>query len=86
MDERSGLVGRGGVLGGHIGSVQEWRDPSTWLSASAAAAGEGRGADKVRAPAESIEAAALRLSAGGGRRDRARNHRNTFSRRRKNEG
>lgn len=60
--------------------MQEWRDPSTWLSASAAAAGEG-GADKVRAPAESIEAAP-----GGGWRDRARNHRNTFSRRRKNEG
>lgn len=44
MDEKSG--GRGG------GSVREWRDPSTGLSASAAAglmlAGEGNGeADKV---------------------------------------
>lgn len=31
------------MLGGHGASVQEWRDPSTWLSASAAAAGEGGG-------------------------------------------
>lgn len=63
MDERSG--------GGHGGSVREWRDPSTWLSASAAAglmlAGEGNGgADKVWAPTESIEPTALHLSLEGG--------------------
>lgn len=51
--------------------MREWRDPSTWLSASAAAelmlAGEGNGgADKVRAPAESIEPTALHLSPEGG--------------------
>lgn len=38
------VVGGGaGVLGGHGGAVQEWRDPSTWLRASAAAAGKGGG-------------------------------------------
>lgn len=40
------VVGGTGVLGGHGGAVQEWRDPSTWLRASAAAAGKG-GGDKV---------------------------------------
>lgn len=45
------------------GSVREWRDPSAWLSASAAAAAAGLmpagerngGADKAWVPAESIE-------------------------------
>lgn len=63
-----------GVRGGHGGSVREWRYPSTWLSASAAAAaaglmlaGEGNGrADKVWAPTESIEPTALHLSLEGG--------------------
>lgn len=53
--------------------MREWHDPSTWLSASAAAAsglmlpGEGNGgADKVWAPTESIEATVLHLSLEGG--------------------
>lgn len=52
--------------------MREWHDPSTWLSASAAAAGlmlagEGNGrADKVWAPTESIEPTALHLSLEGG--------------------
>lgn len=50
-----------------------WCDPSTGLSASAASglmlAGEGNeGADKVWAPAESIEPTALHLSLKDGRR------------------
>lgn len=50
---------------------EEWCDPSTGLSASAAAglmlAGEGNGrADKVWAPTESIEPTALHLSLKGG--------------------
>jgi len=57
--------------GEHGGSVTEWCDPSSGLSASAAAgqmlAGEGNGgADKVWAPAESIEPTALHLSQEGG--------------------
>lgn len=54
-----------GAWGGE-GSVQDWHDPSTWLSA-AASAGEGNGgADKVGAPTESIEPTALHLSRDGG--------------------
>lgn len=68
MDEGS----RGSGGGGHGGSVREWRDLSTWLSASAAAAGlmlagEGNGgADKVWAPTESMEPPALHQSLEGG--------------------
>lgn len=67
MDE--GMVGG---WGGHGRSVREWHDPSTWLSASAAASGqmlpgEGNGgADKVWAPTESIEVTVLHLSLKGG--------------------
>lgn len=51
--------------------MKEWRDPSTGLSALAAAglmlAGEGNGGtDKVWTPAEPIEPTALHLSLEGG--------------------
>lgn len=60
-----------GEQGKHGGSVREWHDPSTGLSALAAAglmlAGEGDGgADKVWAPAESAEPTAFHLSLEGG--------------------
>lgn len=64
-------MNEGKTGGEHGGSLRKRHDPSSGLSASAAAgqmlAGEGNGgADKVRAPAESIEPTALHLSLEGG--------------------